>query len=46
MHASSKEELVRQADKAMFVIKKKSKNAIAVAEVPATQEAGTAEGNS
>ncbi len=46
MHAGSKEDLIRQADKAMFVIKKKSKNAIAVAEVPATQEAGTAEGSS
>lgn len=31
-HALSKEELVRQADKAMFVIKNKTKNAIGVAE--------------
>jgi diguanylate cyclase (GGDEF)-like protein len=31
-HANSKDELVRQADQAMFVIKNKSKNAIAVAE--------------
>ncbi|HSE43568.1 MAG TPA: diguanylate cyclase [Acidobacteriota bacterium] len=48
MHAHAKEELVRQADKAMFVIKKKSKNAIAIAEAPARQQAqaGTAEGNS
>jgi diguanylate cyclase (GGDEF)-like protein len=30
-HASSKEELVRQADRAMFIIKNQSKNAIAVA---------------
>jgi two-component system, cell cycle response regulator len=32
IHASGKEELIRQADKAMFVIKNKTKNAIAVAE--------------
>jgi two-component system cell cycle response regulator len=31
-HAQTKEELVRQADKAMFVIKNKTKNAIGVAE--------------
>jgi diguanylate cyclase (GGDEF)-like protein len=30
-HASSKEDLVRQADRAMFIIKNQSKNAIAVA---------------
>lgn len=35
-HASNKEDLVRQADMAMFVIKNKSKNAIAVAEVLAS----------
>lgn len=35
-HASNKEDLVRQADLAMFVIKNKSKNAIAVAEVLAS----------
>jgi diguanylate cyclase (GGDEF)-like protein len=46
MHAHAKEELVRQADKAMFVIKKKSKNAIAIAEAPVQEQAGTAEGNS
>jgi diguanylate cyclase (GGDEF)-like protein len=46
MHAHAKEELVRQADKAMFVIKKKSKNAIAIAEAPVEEQAGTAEGNS
>jgi len=34
VHCSSKEELIRQADKAMFVIKNRTKNAIAVAEVP------------
>lgn len=32
IHASGKEDLIRQADKAMFVIKNKTKNAIAVAE--------------
>jgi two-component system, cell cycle response regulator len=32
IHASSKEELIRQADRAMFVIKNKTKNAIGVAE--------------
>src|SRR5262249_45642429 len=31
-HASSKEELVRQADKAMFTVKNRTKNAIGVAE--------------
>ena len=33
IHASSKDELIRQADRAMFVIKNKSKNAIAVADL-------------
>ncbi|MCI0443816.1 diguanylate cyclase [bacterium] len=45
-HAHSKDELVRQADKAMFVIKGKSKNAIAIAEVPAREQATKAEGDS
>ena len=31
-HASTKEELIRQADRAMFVIKNQSKNAIAIAQ--------------
>jgi two-component system cell cycle response regulator len=31
-HAASKEELIRQADRAMFVIKNQSKNAIAIAQ--------------
>jgi diguanylate cyclase (GGDEF)-like protein len=31
-HAASKEELVRQADKAMFIIKNRTKNAIGIAE--------------
>ena len=46
IHAHSKDELVRQADKAMFVIKGKSKNAIAIAEIPAREQAGKAEGDS
>ena len=45
-HAHSKDELVRQADKAMFVIKGKSKNAIAIAEIPAREEATKTEGDS
>ncbi len=44
-HAHSKDELVRQADKAMFVIKGKSKNAIAIAEVSAREQATKAEGD-
>ena len=32
MHAGTKEDLIRQADRAMFVIKNQSKNAIAIAE--------------
>jgi len=32
MHAGTKEDLIRQADRAMFVIKSQSKNAIAIAE--------------
>lgn len=45
-HAHSKDELVRQADKAMFVIKGQSKNAIAIAEIPAREQATKAEGDS
>ena len=45
-HAHSKDELVRQADKAMFVIKGKSKNAIAIADIPAREQATKAEGES
>ncbi len=33
IHATSKDELIRQADRAMFVIKNKSKNGIAVADL-------------
>lgn len=46
MHAHSKDELVRQADKAMFVIKGRSKNAIAIAEMPVHEQAGKVEGDS
>lgn len=45
-HAHSKDELVRQADKAMFVIKGQSKNAIAIAEIPAREQATKADGDS
>jgi two-component system, cell cycle response regulator len=45
-HAHSKDELVRQADKAMFVIKGQSKNAIAIADIPAREQATQAEGDS
>ncbi len=45
-HAHSKDELVRQADKAMFVIKGKSKNAIAIADIPAREQATKTESDS
>src|SRR5262245_9574318 len=45
-HAHSKDELIRQADKAMFVIKGKSKNAIAIAEIPVREQATKIEGDS